>query len=253
MITDSEFMNYTLAAEKRTTKGEKSRLLGKIPAIVYGVEQKSESLDLGSTEFIKLYKAAGESTLVDLLVGGQNVGKVIIHEVQHDPVNDKVIHVDLMRINMNKEMTATIELHFIGEAPVVKEQGGTLVTTVHTIDVKCLPKDLVSHLDIDLGVIKTYENNIKIKDLKVPAGITIVKPHADDVIIKATRALTEDEIKKMEEEAAAMDVSKIESAKPKKEEEAVEGAEGAAAAGKPAAPASAEAAGKPAAKKEEKK
>lgn len=211
-------MTYALKAKTRTTAGPKTRGAGALPGVVYGAGGKSESIALEPNEFLKIYRTAGEASLIDLTIGDTAAGKVLVQEVQYDPVTDRAIHVDLRRIDMTKPMTATVELKFVGEAPVVKAQGGTLVTTVSAVQVKCLPIDLVAHIDVDLSSLSTYEEVIKVKDLRLPAGITIVSPHPEDLVLKATRALTEEEIKKLEEESAAMDVSKIESVKPVKEE-----------------------------------
>ena len=221
-------MNFQLTAAKRAVKGEKVRREGQLPGIVYGAQSTAESVSVGYADFVKLYKQAGESTLVDLMLDGAAHGKVIVQAVQHDPVSDRIIHVDLKRIDMNKKMQAPVELRFTGEAPIIKAQGGTLVTTVHTVEVECLPQDLVSHIDVAISGLNTYEDIIKIKDLVLPAGIKIVSPHAEDLVVKAAPALTEEQIKAMEEAGAvAADLSKIESAKPKPVEE---GAEGEAAA-----------------------
>lgn len=241
-------MNFALSALKRKEKGEKVRQAGVLPAVVYGAGSTAESVSLNAVEFIKLFKAAGESTLVDLSLDGAPAGKVIVQEVQHDPVKGSIIHADLRRIDMNKPLTAPVELKFVGAAPIIKEQGGTLVTTVHTVTVKCLPKDLVSHIDVDLSGLTSYDIVIKAKDLKLPTGIAVTSPHPEDLIVKVARALTEDEIKAMEDAAAApTDLSKIEVVKKGKEE--VEGEEAAAAeatAGKGTDKAAAPAAKKPA-------
>jgi len=199
-----------------------------LPAVVYGMGAPAASVVLNYDEFAKLYDEAGEASLVDLLLGDKADGKVLIQDIQYDPVSDRIIHVDLRRIDMDKAMTASVELRFVGEAPVIKEQGGTLMRNIVAVEVKCLPKDLVSHIDVDLTMLKTFDDVIKIKNLIVPAGITITNPHAEDLIAKATAALTEDEIKAMEQTAAPVDLSKIETAGKKKEEEGEEGAEAAA-------------------------
>lgn len=226
-------MTFTLNAAARKEKGEKIRWSGQLPAVVYGAAGTTESLSLNPQEFLKLFKEAGESSLIDLVVDSKNVGKVLVQEIQTDPVSNRIIHVDLRRIDMNKEMTAPVVLKFVGEAPVVKASGGTLVTTINSVEVKCLPKDLVANIEVDISGLTSYETVIKIKDLKLPAGIKIVSPHAEDLVAKASRALTEDEIKAMEEAGKeAVDLSKIESAGKKKEEEGAEGEEGTATAPK---------------------
>jgi len=226
-------MAFTLAATTRTIKGQKVRYTGQLPAVVYGAASDALSLAVSPTEFLKLYKQAGASSLVDLHVDGKETGKVLIQDVQVDPVKGAIIHVDLRRIDMNKAMHAPVTLRFVGEPPVVKAMGGTLVTTIHTVEVKCLPKDLVGHLDVDLSGLNSFDQVIKIKDIALPAGIEIVSPNADDLVVKASRALTDDEIKAMEDANASADVSKIASVKEeKKAEEAAKAEEAGAADGK---------------------
>lgn len=215
-------MDYKLLAKRREAKGEKVRSKTIIPAVVYGANGENISLCLDSKEFYKLYKTAGESSLVELAIDGQAGGSILIKDVQYDPVTDQIRHVDLRRIDMNKEITTAVPLQLINEAPVIKEQGGTLVKNIDVVTVKCLPKYLVSAIIVDLAVLKTYSEVIKVKNLIVPAGIVITSPSGDDVIAKAIPAMTEEEIKAMEASEAS-DVSKIEVAGAKKEEEAAEG------------------------------
>jgi len=262
-------MSFKLSANERTAKGAEVRTKTIIPAVVYGMGEKTTSVTLNYDEFTKLYHEAGEASLVDLFLNDKDGGKVLIHDIQYDPVSDRVIHVDLRRIDMNKVMTATVELRFVGESPVIKEhggtlmhnigsvevkclpkdlvshidvdlsvlknfdivikeQGGTLMHNIGSVEVKCLPKDLVSHIDVDLSVLKNFDIVIKVKDLPIPASITVTSPNAEDLVVKATPALTEEEIKAMEESAKPADLSTIEVAGKKKEEGEdgeVEGAE----------------------------
>jgi len=228
-------MTFKLEANERQVKGADIRTKTIIPAVVYGMGGTAVSLTLNYDEFVKLYDEAGEASLIDLLLNGKMDGKVLIHDIQYDPVSDRIIHVDLRRIDMNKEMTATVELRFVGEAPVIKEQGGTLMHNISKVEVKCLPKDLVSHIDVDLSGLKTFDDTIKVKNLVIPAGITITSPRADDLVAKATAALTEEEIKAMEAASVPVDLSKIETAGKKKEEEEEAGAEGEEKKAEPAA------------------
>lgn len=192
---------------------------GQIPAVLYGPEIQPVSIAVDRTAFQKLYAEAGESTLVDLVVDGGKPAKVLIQDVQYDPMKGMAIHVDFRQINMNKEMTATIELNFVGEAPAVKELGGTLMKPLTTLSVKCLPKDLVSSVDVDLTVLKTFDNIIRVADLVLPAGITSLE-EADTTVAKVSPPLTEDQLKAMEE-SSTVNVADIEISveRGKKEEE----------------------------------
>jgi len=216
-------MSYSLTAVKRNEKGAKIRSNDVIPAVVYGEGKPAESISLEYTPFFQLYKSAGEATLIDLVIDGKDSGKVLIHDIQFEPIKNRIMHVDLRKINMNKPITATVELRFVGEAPVIKAMGGTLVTQISSVVVECLPKDLVPSLEVDISTLNSFEDTIKISSLKLPAGLKVVEPQDDALIAKATPALSEEEIKAMEEASKEpVDLSKIESATKKKEDEADE-------------------------------
>ncbi|TAN33245.1 50S ribosomal protein L25 [Patescibacteria group bacterium] len=235
-------MSFSLSAKTRTEKGEKVRSKTAIPAVVYGAGSKVESLTLSAADFAKLYQSAGEASLIDLAIDDKANGKVLIHALQYDPVTDAVAHVDLRRIDMTKPMTASVRLVFSGESPVIKEQGGTVVRHLEEAQVRCLPKDLIAQITVDLGALKTFDDVVRVRDLSLPAGVAIINHGPEDLVVKALPALTEEEIKAMEEAAKPADLSAIEMAGKKKEEEAAEGEEGAALEGaaKPAAEAKAE-------------
>ncbi len=212
-------MSYLLNAVTRALKGEKVRAEGILPAVIYGAGGETVSLSLSYVDFEKMYREAGDASLIDISIDGKDAGKVLVHEVQYDPVKGQMIHVDFYRIDMSKPITANVDLKFIGEAPAVKELGGTLVHSINEIEIKCLPKDLVSHIDIDVTTLKTFDDTIKVKDLVLPTGFAVVSLHEDDVLAVVTPALTEEQIKAMEEESKTADISKIEVAGKKKEEE----------------------------------
>ncbi len=217
---------FKLDAVKREQKSTKVRAEGKIPAVVYGAGLTTDSISLDLKEFKKVYEKAGEASLIDLTVDGKDAGKVLVYQVDYEPVKEKIIHVDLKKVDMSKPITATIKLIFIGEAPAVKELGGTLVRSIEELDIKCLPKDLINQLEIDLNVLKTFEDAVKISDLKFPAGVELVDAQAEQIIAKVAAPLTEEQLKAMEESSAPADLSQIESATKEKEPETEESKEG---------------------------
>jgi len=195
-------MIFNFTAKKREGKAEDVRAEDLLPGVLYGPEIEPVSLEVDYNTFAKLHKQAGESSLIDFtLEGGKEAVKVLIQDIQYDPVKGKMIHFDLRQIEMGKEMTATIVLSFVGESMAVKEQGGTLMETVKTVNVRCLPKDLVSEIEVDLSVLNTFDDMINIGDLKLPAGI-VVTDDPETMIAKVNAPLTEEQIKAMEEAEA---------------------------------------------------
>lgn len=196
-------MSLSLSVKKREAgKAESVRESGLIPGVLYGPEIEPVSIAFDYNTFEKLYNEAGESTLVDLIIEGDKEStKVLIQDIQIDPVKRTITHVDLRQIRMGVEMHANVDLVFVGESLAIKELGGTLVKTRDQVEVKCLPKDLVSHIDVDLSTIKTFEDMIHVKDLQLPAGMTVVDD-AETVLAKVNAPLTEEQLKAMDEAEA---------------------------------------------------
>lgn len=200
---------------------EKLRASGMIPAVVYGPGMDPQVIAVEAVAFQKMYAEAGESTLIDVSVDGAEAVKVLVQDVQYDPLNEKPIHADFRQINMNEEMTAMIELEFVGESQAVKE-GGTLLTQMDSVEITCLPKFLVSSIQVDLGALKTFDDAILVKDLKFPEGISPAED-GDGLVAKVSAPLTEEELKAMEESSTPASLEQIEvEKKGKKEEEAAE-------------------------------
>ncbi len=209
------------------TRGKESadtvRATGKIPAVIYGAGGDPVSVSAPLVAFQKLFDTAGTATLIDVSIDAGAPVKALIQDVQYDAVRGVAIHADFRRIDMNKPMEAEVELRFVGESPAVKGLGGTFVAGLESIRITCLPKDLVSHIDVDISKIATFDDTIRVADLALGAGITIDQG-TDTVVAKVLPPLTEEQIKAMEESQVG-DLSKIEVEKKKGKEEAAEGAE----------------------------
>lgn len=223
-------MTFHLAAMARTALGrqaKKVRAEGMLPGVVYGqgVEPKAVAMKLG--EFQKIYRDAGSSSLIDLAIDGAPL-KVLIQEVQVNPLTMKPQHVDLRCIRMDQEVTVDVPLVFINEAPAVKELAGTLVRAYETLQVTCLPADLPHQLEVDLSGLKTFDDVVTVADLKLPKGVQVLEETTVS-IASVTPPLSEEQLKKMEEEGNA-DVSVVKTEAEEKKAEEVKKAEEEAAA-----------------------
>jgi len=176
---------------KPQTRGDltKLRQQSKIPAVVYGHGAKNQPILLDYRAFEKLYGSSGTSSLVDLAVEGSvKPLKVLISEVQRDPVTHKVIHVDLHQVRMDEKIRTHINLEFVGESPAVKSLGGNLVINTNTLTVECLPQDLISSIAVDISPLSELDQNIHVRDLNVPSGMTVIdSPDGSVVSVLAPR------------------------------------------------------------------
>lgn len=218
-------MTFTIAAATREAgNADALRKDARIPAVVYGPEIDPISISVSYRDFDKLYNEAGESSLIDLAVEGlKETVTVLIQDVQYDPVKGTIQHADFRQINMGEAIDATVELTFVGQAPAVKELGGTLNANLDSVSVTCLPKDLVSHIDVDLSVLATFDDAITIADLQLPEGVEVTDA-PDTLVANVSAPLTEEQLAAMEATQDA-DVDSVEVEGKKKDEESGESKE----------------------------
>ncbi|MFA6254324.1 MAG: 50S ribosomal protein L25 [Candidatus Paceibacterota bacterium] len=210
-------MMLKLTAKPRTVFGKKNKNLreeGLVPAIVYGSKkEKNTSITLDLPEFKKILSQAGESTIISLELGGKGQD-VLIHEVQSDPRSGFPIHVDFYVVSQDKELEVAVPLIFEGVSPAVKDLGGSLVKVLHELEIRALPKNLPHDIKVDISTLATLDDQILIKDLKLPTGVESVLD-VEEVVAAITEAGEE-----VIEEAAPVDLSAIEVEKKGKQEEA---------------------------------
>lgn len=201
---------YTLSATLRTTKRAKDELAKlRIPAVLYGQGVVPQSLSLPRTEFARVFAAAGSSSLIDVQIEGGDTVKAVIKAVQGHVLSLEPVHVDLHQVRMDQLMTAEVSLKFVGESPAVKIHGGTLIKSMDTVTVHCLPGNLPHEIEVDLSVLATPEDAITVASLVLPKGVE-VEDEASATIATVAAALTEDQIKKMEESTVG-DVTAVKS------------------------------------------
>jgi large subunit ribosomal protein L25 len=204
--------NLTLNAELREITGSKVKQLrtnGKIPANLFGRGFENLNLAMPKTEFEKLFREAGSSTIVNLNVNNKETYKILIHEPQRDPVTDQIIHVDLYKVNMKEEIHTDIPLEFINESPAVRDLEGNLITAKDALEVKCLPDKLVSEIQVDISSLKTFEDVIKVSEIKVPEGIEVLNDQ-EEIVAQVTPPRSEEELEEMEQDTAQEEKAAIE-------------------------------------------
>jgi len=149
--------------------------------------------------------------------------KVLIHEVQKEPLTGNYLHVDFYQIRMDKEITTEVPLKFTGQSRAVKEEEGILIKNITELKITCLPKDLPASIEVDISPLETFEDDIHIKDLKIGKEIK-VEAGLEEVVVTITPPRSEEELEALEEEAET-DVDEVEVISEKKEEEDEEGKE----------------------------
>jgi large subunit ribosomal protein L25 len=230
---------------------KKLRGSGRVPAVIYGRQAKPQNLEVNAKEFSDLiHHSVSENLLVDLSIENDARAKrlALVQEIQHYPLDGKVLHVDFHEVAENEKVTIQVPVETVGEAAGVKNSGGVLEHVLFKLKVRSLPKDLPEQIIVDVTQLELGKA-IHLGEIKLPDGVEILGDKNIPVIAVAMPRTEEEEAAATEAEpVAAGDVEMIkekkedgeEGAAPAKGEKApAKGAEKGAAKGAEKAPAAA--------------
>ncbi len=219
----------TISAKTRKSE-EDARVIREkekqIPCVLYGPKTDPISLKINQKKFNKLYREAGETSLIKLNFKDDE-RQVLIHDLQKHPISGNIIHVDFYQPSLTEKTTAQVPLVFIGESKAVKDEAGTLIKAMDEIEVKALPQNLPHEIEVDISKLETFNDYIYVKDLELPAKVEIIKE--EDTIIASVQPPedVEEELERLEEESVEEKMEEVEAEEQKEEEEEImEGEEG---------------------------
>lgn len=210
----------SLSAKIRKTQGKKVKTLlekGILPGVLYGPKIKNENIEVDLKEFNKVYQEAGESTLISIEIDKKKY-LVLIHDLKLNPLTDRPIHVDFYQPSLEKEIEVKIPIILEGEPEAVKNLGGTLIKNIAEVEVRALPQNLPKEIKINIERLKTFEDHILIKDLRVAEEVKILRDPGEIVAQVTPPEKVEEELEKPIEEK----VEEVEKVEKEKKEEAVE-------------------------------
>ena len=198
-----EFIELQAKIRELVGKSQNSlRKEGFLPSVIYGHNFESLPIQIKYSDFEKVFKKAGESTLINLKINDKDE-PAVIKDIQKDPVSDKIIHADFYKVNLKEKIKAKVPLVMKGESEAVKA-GGILVRTVNELEVEALPQDLPHELQIDVSRLQNFGDHILVKDIFVSDKIKI-EANLEDVV-----ALVQEPRAEVVEEAAAPTVEDVE-------------------------------------------
>lgn len=214
-----------LSATTRDIFGKKlaaSRSAGSLPAIVYGQDKDNQPVFLNTHEFSRIFATAGHNTIIELKIDQEAPANILIQDVENSPLSGELTHADLYRINMSQAIKTTVPLHFVGDAPAVYQQEGTLLTNIEEVEVETLPAKLPANIEVDISGLDDFEKTIHIRDLVIPEGVEVlIDP--EELVCKVEPPRSEEEIEALNEDI----VEELPAEEGEEGAEAVEGEEGA--------------------------
>lgn len=206
----------------RKSELKKIRMNSLVPGIIYGEGLKENlPISVNKKDLIKLLRLKREEDFLVEIEVNEDKSKYValIKDEQYHPVTDEIIHIDFHSVSLEKEITAKVPIHFVGEPKGVKE-GGVLYKALHELEVEAKPLDLPSFIEVDISDLEIGDS-IHIEDLKVPSNVKILHEPFETVVSVTT---VEEEVEVPKEEAAATEAPTTTQTTEKKGEESEKGA-----------------------------
>ncbi len=181
--------------------GGRLRAQGLLPAVVYGENKKSEHVTINRHDLqLLIHHGTGEGTIISLKIKGTKAAKeqkVLIRDIQKDPVTMYPIHADFYRISLTKKLKVEVPVRALGTPEGVKA-GGILEYLTRTVEVKCLPTAIPRNFEVDVSEL-AINHSVHVSDLKVAEGVeilndpettlfTVLPPRVEEEVVTAPAA-----------------------------------------------------------------
>jgi large subunit ribosomal protein L25 len=188
-----------LKTQSRTIRGKQVRQLrakGWIPAVVYAPDLEAMSIQVEERPLVTTLQQVGSTALIDLFVDDEPQPHIVLaREIQRDALTGQLRHVDFYQVRLTEKVKTTPRLEFVGESPIVRSGLAVMIHEMNEIEVECLPTDLISSIRVDVSVLQKMDDNVMIRDLVVPPGVTILAEPDEIVasVVPIRMALVEEE------------------------------------------------------------
>ncbi len=175
--------NYTITALPRDSKvtPRALRRSGYIPCVMYGRESAPESIQVETAQLTRLVSRAGSSLVSITVEGVDRPFSALVREVQRDPVNRRLVHVDFMTVQANQIIRNVIPIVQKGTAPVV-QRGGVVIQILERLEIECLPANMPHSIPIDISKLTAFNSHLTVADLQIPANVTVLTPSDAEVV-----------------------------------------------------------------------
>ena len=167
----------TLSVQQRTVLGKKVSQLrrqGLTPVHLYGAGGEPAALQVDSLALRRVLSHVGHNRPVEVVTEGTNdVSLAFVREIQFHPLSLDVLHVDLFRVDAGITTTVDVPVELVGDSNAV-HLGGSLIQNIHTVNVEARPLDVPGSIEVDVSVLNDFEKSIRVSDLVVPEGVTVL-------------------------------------------------------------------------------
>jgi len=175
----AEKKDIVVRAKSRDGRGKnearRARRDGQVPVVVYGGQGETVAALAPAHELAAILRSdTGRNTIFTLDIEGVGASEVMFHARQIDPVRGRLVHADFKRLVKGEKIETTVRLLLVGEPIGVKEEAGVLEQIIRNLDIRCEPRDIPEHIDVDVTNLGVHDV-LHVSDIPVPAGVEILE------------------------------------------------------------------------------
>ena len=193
----------TLKLAPRSVTGKKVKRLrkdGHVPVHVYGRGIESQTLQAEAQVLRRVLPQVGANIPLSLELEGEKGENIcFVREVQRHPVTEDVLHVDFLRVDVARAIQAEVPVVLVGNAPAVRELGGTLLQPLQNLLVEALPMNIPASFEADVSELEDFEKGVYVRDIEIDATVTLVTDPGE-LIARVSPPRVEVEEEEVEEE-----------------------------------------------------
>jgi len=175
----AERKEIILRATAREGRGKndarRARRNGQVPVTIYGGTGEAVAALAPLSELAAILRSdTGRNTIFTVDIEGIEATEVMFADRQIDPVRSRLVHADFKRLVKGEKIEATVPLRLIGEPFGVREEAGMLEQLVREVEIRCQPRDIPEHIDVDVSNLKVHDV-LHVSDIPVAEGIEILE------------------------------------------------------------------------------
>jgi large subunit ribosomal protein L25 len=192
MAEKKEIIVRAAAREGRgKNDSRRARRNGQVPITIYGGEGETVAALVPLRELAAILRSdTGRNTILTMEIEGVGTSEVMFQDRQIDPVRSRLVHADFKRLVKGQKIEATVPLRLVGEPIGVREESGVLEQIIREVEIRCDPRDIPEHIDIDVSNLGVHDV-LHVSDIPTSAGVEILES-ADTVI--ATVGVVKEEV-----------------------------------------------------------
>src|ERR1051326_5819642 len=172
----AERTELIVAQREKVGKAAKQlRKAGLIPANIYGHKEEPQAVQVDAVAFESLRRAHKTSGIIALRMDGRSKAQTaLVRHIQRNPINGKILHIDFFRVSLTDRIIMKVPLHFVGEAPGVKNEDGVLLHLVDALEVECAARDIVNAFEVDVTSLEHIDDALHASDVALPHGFKLI-------------------------------------------------------------------------------